>query len=89
MAAFLTATATITTSPSVVVAADPDFDRTVVLSPDCDAAVAGFTASSGVRLRQALGGTPYQPTSFTLPAGQELHAWTTSGSCALGVLVTK
>jgi len=89
MTAFQTTTAAITTSPTLVVAADADFDRTVVLSPDNTNALVGFTTASGIALRQAINGSPNQPTEFALPAGQELYAWTASSTCNLGVLVTK
>jgi hypothetical protein len=86
---YLIQTFALTTTPSVVVSADADVDRQIHLSPQSETVRVGFDGTDSVILRQAFGGTPHQITSFVLPAGKDLYAWTSTSTANLGVIATK
>ena len=86
---YIAQTFAVTTSSTLVVAADADVDRMVHLSPDNSTVKVGFTNSDEVLIRQGTGGTPFQITSFVLPAGKDIYLSTTSGTANCGVITTK
>lgn len=77
------------TTTAVKVVDAEEFERSVALIGDANAtARVGYTSTDGIRLRCSCGGSGTD-LDFVLPAGQELWAWTTSGSAPLHILVSR
>lgn len=91
MAAFSTASLSLTTTATKVVEA-AEFDREVIVtdfsasSGQLDAVRIGFTSSSEVHLRASAGGD--ERLRFVLPCGVELWSRVNSGTGAIHLIVT-
>ena len=81
-----------TSTTPVQIASAIEFDRTVILNPNTgtnDTTYVGFTSTNGFNAVDGLNASDARYLQFTLPAGEDLWVWTSSGSGACSFIITK